>query len=797
MLESKTPNFGAQLKQLRLEAGLSQEELAKRARISVQAVGAYERGTRRAPHRDTFALLAEGLNLTGEQYDRLLSAAERARLRGPDAPRATRNLPLQLTQLIGRDGDVRAIRTLVAERRLVTLAGTGGIGKTRVALEVASQLVADARDGVWFADLSALTDPALVAGTIAFALGIAQRADQPVLETLQRGVRDKELLLVLDNCEHLIDETARVADAVLRDAPGVKVLATSREALRIAGERVYRVPPLDVPTAVELFADSAATADQAFVLTDQNGPIVAEICRRLDGVALAIELAAARVTSLTPEQILNELDERFRILVSGSRTALPRQKTLRALIDWSYDLLGSEEQRLFRRLSVFAGGWTLPAATAISSDSGAFDVLGSLIDKSLVVAQVGLEEQRYDLLESIRVYAFDKLVRVGERDEIARRHAEYVASFAAAALGVDQYARRINVLRADVENIRSALRWCLGGDDRLAIAARILRDARTFLSQSLRGEFLAQTREVLRRAERLDPELRAEMLIQLSFLTVGAEALDAARGAAELLEGSGLRNLTLLRAYQRASYALAQVRRIPEALETNRRAIELHRDLGVTDPHTLRSLHYGQGYLLSHQLELRAAREAWGKARDLATAIGDTGRAAIAQCNIAEALYLEGDVEEAMRLAAECLEVFQREALIYWQALTLNNMAAYRLHMHDLRNAALDLLAAVEAVRRAGDDGLMLARSILHAATLAAALGDFQAAGELAGYSAAWFDARGFYDPGDERQSERLAAQLRGRLEDDEYVHLARRGAQLDERAAWEAARSIIARVAG
>ena len=792
--DGRSPTFGALLKQLRLDAGLSQEALANRARISLQAVGAYERGTRRAPHRVTFALLARALDLGGEPYDELARAAERGRARGPDAQRQ-HNLPVALTELIGRQAVIDDVSRIVTKTRFVTLAGTGGIGKTRTALEVATRLLPRFRDGVWLAELAALEDSSLVAGTIAIALGIAQQADRPVLDTLRRRLHDRELLLVLDNCEHVVDEAARVAESILRECKGVTILATSRELLRVSGERVYRIPPLDVSDAVALFARCAASWDASFALDESNAPAVEEICRRLDGIPLAIELAAARVTTLAPAQLASELDDRFRVLAGGSRTALPRHKTMRVLLDWSHDRLSDEERTLLRRLAIFAGGATLGAVADVCDVPDFFEVLASLVDKSLVVADVGDREGRYGLLESTRAYALEKLDAAGERRVVARRHAEYVASFAADALAIEQYGRRLAALRAEVANLRSALAWCVANDDALPIAARILRDARAFLLQNLRGEALRQTRAVLDRAVRLDDDVRAELLIALALLTVGSESLDAANRAIEILERAGAaRTATLLRSYHRKCYALAQLRRIPEALETNRRAMELREALGVTDAQSLRSWHCVQGYLLNCRWRLAEARAAWTTARDLALAVDDPGRAAIAACNLAETLFFEGRVDEAVALGAECLAVFRREGLAYHEALTLNNLAAYRLHGGDRAGAAADLAAAVDVARRAGDDGLMVARAVRHAATLSSAQGAHKTAAKLLGYSAAWFEARAFYDPGDDRQFEQLEAALRESLGDGALRRAMALGAALDENAAWEAACGVIAR---
>ena len=358
------------------------------------------------------------------------------------------NLPRQLTPLLGREEVLAEIEPLVIEHPLVSLVGTGGVGKTSVALQVGADLLDGSGEGVWFIDLAPLRDQALVVNTTAATFGLREQGERPMLELLLQYLRPRRLLLILDNCEHLIEAVAYVADAILRAAPHVRLLATSREPLRIEGEHVYRLPSLAVPPAgdsltadqalkygaIALFAQRAAAADTKFKLTDESAPIVAEICRRLDGIALAIELAAARVEVLPPRQLAQKLDERFRVLIGGSRTALPRQQTMRALIDWSYDLLSEQEQKLFRRVSIFVGGWTLEAAEAVVNDDtldalDIVDLISSLVEKSLVVA--GAEELlRYRLLESTRLFALEKLQQRGERDTLARRHAQWAADLA-------------------------------------------------------------------------------------------------------------------------------------------------------------------------------------------------------------------------------------------------------------------------------------------------------------------------------------------------------------------------------
>jgi len=349
------------------------------------------------------------------------------------------NLPRQLTPLVGREDVLAEIEPFVREHPLVTLVGTGGVGKTRVALQVGANLLDGSGDGVWFVELAPLTDSELVAGTIAAALGVREQQQRSILETLLHYLKPLRLLLVLDNCEHVIQEAAKVAAAILQGAPDVRILATSREPLRITGEHAFRMPSLAVPIegdmvsadealkygAVALFTLRASEADSKFRLTDDSVPVVIEICQRLDGIAFAVELAAARVKVLGPRRLASRLDERFRVLTGGSRTALPRQQTMRALIDWSHDLLSEQEQKLFRRVAIFVGGWMLEAAEAVCADEtlellDVVDLMGSLVEKSLVVADADEGEARYRFLESTRAFALEKLAGSGERLEILR-----------------------------------------------------------------------------------------------------------------------------------------------------------------------------------------------------------------------------------------------------------------------------------------------------------------------------------------------------------------------------------------
>jgi predicted ATPase/class 3 adenylate cyclase len=407
------------------------------------------------------------------------------------------NLPQQVTTLIGRDDVVSEIETLVHESPLVTLVGTGGVGKTRLALQAGAEFLDDSPDGVWFVELAPLNDSALVPGAIAAVLGLMPGSTRPVLDTLLYYLKGKSLLLVLDNCEHLIEEVAEIAEAIQRRCPTVRLLTTSREPLRIDGEHVYRVPSLDYPSAdvarsldaatalsfaaVALFAERARAADRKFTLHDENAPLVANICRRLDGIALAIELAAARVNALSLNAIADSLDERFQVLTAGSRTALPRQKTLRAMIDWSHDLLGDSERTLFRRLAVFAGGFTLEFATGVGgAGAQTVDLLVSLVDKSLVQADLS-RDVRYRLLESMRVYAREKLVQHDELESASRQHAtaylELAERLEDAWETTPDTAWKAQA-EPELENWRAALHWAFNSDRDLGLRlAAALRSA--------------------------------------------------------------------------------------------------------------------------------------------------------------------------------------------------------------------------------------------------------------------------------------------------------------------------------
>lgn len=380
---------------------------------------------------------------------------------------ATSNLPLALTSFVGRDEELAEIATLAREHRLVTLTGTGGVGKTQTALRAASALSDEVTLG--FVGFAPISDPTLVVAVIASALRVQEVPNRPLLDTVSAYLRNRTMLLVFDNCEHVIAEVANVAGTLLLGCPGVRILATSREPMKAAGEHAYRLPSLDRSSAVALFGDRARAVDHHFALTKENTSVVAEICHRLDGIPLAIELAAARVSLLPVEALAERLGDRLTLLSGGDRTALPRQRTMRATIEWSYDLLSAEEKRVFERLSVFAGGFTLDTAAVVCAEDDAtkesiFELLSCLIDKSLLVGVFDASEPQYQVLESFRQFARDKLASRGEQFITSHRHAlaylDLAERLERAAENEPDSTWRAIALR-ELDNWRAALQWAL------------------------------------------------------------------------------------------------------------------------------------------------------------------------------------------------------------------------------------------------------------------------------------------------------------------------------------------------
>jgi predicted ATPase len=473
------------------------------------------------------------------------------------ASAAAHNLPLAATRMIGREEAVAKVVSRLSRERLLTIVGPGGIGKTTVALAVAERTIPDYQHGVWLIDLSPLSDPRLVASTVAAMLGLEVRTENP-LPGLVAGLRDKRVLLLLDNCEHVIDAVASLAAAVLTGVPLVKILATSREPLGIAGEREHRLGPLGSPPsssgstaaeaatfpAVQLFVERVTAIIEDFVLTDANAPLIVEICQRLDGLPLAIEFAAPRIEVLGVEGLAAGLDRSLPLLTARRRTTMPRHRTMRAVLDWSYGLLSEDGQRFFRALGIFAGGFTVEAAAAVATDAAdtpceAIDQLADLVAKSLVVADVSGAEPRFRLLDTIRAYAIEKLDESGEREWLARRHAEHyrnIFELAEASSEMRPADEWLADYAREIGNLRGALDWAFspGADGSIGVAltaAAVPLWMRLSLLEECRGRVeraLARLDLAGDRGLRHEMWLHAALGMSLNYTTGPISATEAA-----------------------------------------------------------------------------------------------------------------------------------------------------------------------------------------------------------------------------------------------------------------------------
>lgn len=571
---------------------------------------------------------------------------------------ASHNLPVQLTNFVGRQAEIGRLREVLAGNRLVTLTGAGGVGKTRLAVHVADELAGEFGDGVCYVDLAPITHPDVVPVTVARALGLPDQPGQSTMDMLSQFLRDRHILVVLDNCEHLLDASAAVVVAVLGAAPRLTVLATSREPMGVSGEATWHVPSLSLADeAIELFADRARLARADFTLADDNTAAVAEICRRLDGMPLAIELAAARVRALSLIEIRDSLHDRFRLLTGGSRTAVRRQQTLRASVDWSHALLTDTERILFRRLAVFLGGFDLDAAREVAGADGVeryqvLDQLTLLVDKSLVVAENSRGPTRYRLLETVRQYAQEKLGESGEADAVRSRHRDHYTAMATRldATARSDYAQHLEQAEIEMDNLRNAFGWSLENSDievALALASSLqpvwyqggrIREGQAWFDAVVTDEPRAEVAAAVRARALADKAV-------LDFSVDGAASMHQAQHAlamARELDDPALlaRTLTACGFIAGACYDAVAARTY------HTEAIGLARALD--DRWRLSQILTWQANTAIHAGDPIAARAAAEEGRQLADAIGDRPNSRGCRLYFGWAQVMQGDLAGAV-----------------------------------------------------------------------------------------------------------------------------------------------------
>ena len=792
--------FGAELRRQRQAAGLTLEELAARAGLSARGIADLERGARHTPRRETVELLARALETSNGDPAALYAAARR-----PTAPpnrsdvaatsaRPKHNLPAQMTRLLGREGAVRAVTALVrrADVRLVTLTGPGGVGKTRLAIAAAFELLGDFPDGVWFVRLSRLTDPALVIPTIAKTLGVAETGDQPVADALCAYLRERSLLLVLDNCEHLATAAPDIAE-LLQASPALKALTTSRAALRIQGEHEYPALPLALPPAlsalgapgatqtpewlmeypaIALFVERAAAVLPDFALTTANAPAVAAICARLDGLPLAIELAAARIKLLAPSSLQAQLERGLGFLADGPRDLAERQQAMRNTIAWSENLLTAEQSVLFRRLAVFVGGCSVEAAQAVCvSPEGAaplrldaLEGLGALVNQSLTQQREEGSAPRFGMLRVIREYALEQLEASQEADSLRRAHAASMLALAERAepqLVGPEAGMWLERLDIEHDNLRAALTWA---SERGAIEMGLRLVAAVFRFWVVRGHL----REGRAWAERLLALARNDSSVASSAAL--ARALRAA-GVIALYQSDE----------QAAGGWLEQAAALGRAADDLPTAALALNSLGVVAMHN-GALDQAAAYLEESLTLLRVV----GRQRDIASAHINLGVVAI----------LSGDLERATETLSEALAAARQAGDRDLIATTLANLASVALHRRAITQAEALGREALALYRDLGDPR-RCAVGLEGLAASAGLAGNGERAARLLGASSALREGLGTPAASHEREEvEMMVAEARATLGEERWAAALAAGAALTPAAAIaEALRTVAQRL--
>jgi non-specific serine/threonine protein kinase len=774
----QNPIFGDMLRTYRHSAGLTHEELATRSHLSVRGISDLERGLIHCPRRETVRLLAMALQLAPVDRERLEAAthpsdglptdsktvrpsSSSGDAAHPPSAGVPTNLPAQLSSFVGRDREVRELsarlRTL-GEPRLLTLIGVGGCGKTRLALRVAAEVGQVYPDGVWFVDLAPLVDPALVVSAVATTLGIAEPPDGWASATLVTALRSRHSLLVLDNCEHLVDTIARLAEDLLRGCRQLRILATSRESLRLPSEVTWSVLPLTIPLAQaaptvesllasesgQLMVGRAVAIAPSFSPTPENAGAIAQICRQLDGLPLAIELAAAQLRLLDVDQITTRLNSRFQFLTRGTRTAPRRHQTLRALMDWSYELLSPGERAVLRRLAVFAGTWTLEAAEAVCSagecEIGGGERLGlppisrenvvglltRLADKSLIVVDRTGGERRYRLLETIRQYGEEKLRETGEAAQVRSRQRDYYVALSEAAfpeLNGPRHGAWMARLLAEHDNLRAALAWCRRHRRSATKGLRLLANLGWYFVSSHRfGEGCQWLDEFLALSPARNAVRARALLANARLRLFRGDVAEARRNCAEGLAvtreiGDELATLQL-------NAKLAQV----EASEGNYGNAQTRLEACLAgaraqgDVEQIRDWTRDLGTVAIVAGDDERARALLEESLVLARQTGNAGHVAMALLRLSDLDRWAGDLATAQARAEACRPVFRQARVAEDPVLTcLGNLARARGDFGEARLLLTDVLRRAD---QRGDRNLV-AEKLCWLGVLAVAEGDY------------------------------------------------------------------------
>jgi predicted ATPase len=745
-------------------------------------------------------MLADALDLSGadlEEFEREARRKPRAPSESKSSTVAFETFPPESSSFIGRDADVDTVEEMLRRSRCVTITGSGGIGKTRLALKVGRRATAY-RDGCVFADLGAIAEPDLIGAKVASALGISAAGDTAP-DSLAAAVRSKKILILFDNCEHLLDAVGEFASALLRGTECVSILATSRERLRINGEAVYRLPALPQDVSQALFVDRVVTVSNDFTATRDRADMIADICLKLDGIPLALELAASRVATLGLKTLHAQLGEQLSVLSSGPRDVPSRQRTIDATFAWSVALLEPRERVAFRRLGVFAGGWTAEAAEDVCSDEDlpraeVLDTLSILVDKSLIAINPDVDPPRYAMLRVAKMFANARARDEGEFDQIARRHAEWMAALAQRAHVELTMPRRAwhDRYDVDIDNMRAAIEWGLaaGGDPLLAMA--VITGFIQVWSDN--GQIAEHQRLAERALDQIDPAIHprevALLLRMLMKTGIGSQGISAGERAIALFRSLD-DPIALAHTLGAQASLLLKASNVDSAVRLADEAARLYEDNGLARTLPFAYITTIRAAILAHGSAFAGAEKVIAEAIGIAKDVRDEAFISYCRTLLAGFAFLNGDPQRAIRIAEDALSVAKRLGFRHDEMLLICNCACYQLATGDGDAARVNALTALKLAR--DNDSVLVTTCLQHIASSWILLGvEATTAARLFGY-AEEFRRRTETTPSapDARTIEMMRARLETQIDVGELSELLRDGARLEMNEAIDEALSI------